>query len=205
MAPTITPALTPAPTTSGIRSLLAAGDGTQANLSQLIASTASGAVQAAVQDLVQTVAQPIVQAATRGAVATAAVPAAQGVAQPATSAPVGFGGVGAPRARAEFNPSAPNVVSAPAAVSASFGDGAPLSVVSSPSASEPTQGVTLSQARGMVGAPGSPGSPGGAQEGGETGEKEVRVPVSRNSLAEIVNGGVKLPGGVDQMLFVVKQ
>lgn len=42
--------------------------------------------------------------------------------------------------------------------------------------------------------------------GGETeGEREVRVPVSRNSLAQIVNGGVRLPGGVEQKLFVVRK
>jgi hypothetical protein len=33
---------------------------------------------------------------------------------------------------------------------------------------------------------------------------DVRVPVSRNSLADIVNGGVKLPDGVEQELFVVQ-
>lgn len=42
---------------------------------------------------------------------------------------------------------------------------------------------------------------------GETGNvgsrQDVRVPVGRNTLAEIVNGGVRLPSGVDQLLFVV--
>jgi hypothetical protein len=33
---------------------------------------------------------------------------------------------------------------------------------------------------------------------------DVRVPVSLNSLAEIVNGGVNLPSGVEQQLFVVQ-
>ena len=40
--------------------------------------------------------------------------------------------------------------------------------------------------------------------GGGSGDREVRVPVSRNSLVEIVNGGVRLPGGVDQLLFMVR-
>ena len=33
---------------------------------------------------------------------------------------------------------------------------------------------------------------------------DVRIPVSRNSLADIVNGGVRLPDGVEQELFVVQ-
>ena len=47
---------------------------------------------------------------------------------------------------------------------------------------------------------------GTGQNGGSAsdGDREVRVPVSRNSLAEIVNGGVKLPDGVEQELFVVQ-
>ncbi|SEK82320.1 filamentous hemagglutinin family N-terminal domain-containing protein [Roseateles sp. YR242] len=90
---------------------------------------------------------------------------------------------------------AANVVNTPSTLAASWGEGTPLVVLSAPSGEEPSEGVTLAQARRMVGSPGGQGA-GGSQE--------VRVPVSRNSLAEIVNGGVRLPGGVEQMLFVVK-
>jgi hypothetical protein len=79
-------------------------------------------------------------------------------------------------------------------VSAAFGPGERFAVVSSPNANEPTQGVTLSQARAMMQSPGQT----------TDGNRDVRVPVSRNSLAEIVNGGLKLPDGVEQELFVVQ-
>jgi hypothetical protein len=97
--------------------------------------------------------------------------------------------------RGVLNPMAPNVVSSPVRLTAAFGDGVPLSLISSPGPGEHSESVTLAQARGMLTVPGG---------GPSSGEREVRVPVSRNSLAEIVNGGVKLPGGVDQLLFVVK-
>ena len=86
-----------------------------------------------------------------------------------------------------------NVVAVPPSVSLPFAQGTELTVLSTPDADEPTSAVTISQARQMTG--------GGASDG----TREVRVPVSRNSLAEIVNGGVKLPGGVEQQLFVVKK
>jgi hypothetical protein len=88
----------------------------------------------------------------------------------------------------------PNVTAPAPAFTLAFDAGTPLSVLSAPLAGEPTQAVTLDQALGLLGPTGSAGS----------GEKEVRVPASRDSLAEIVNGGVKLPGGVGQLLFVVK-
>jgi hypothetical protein len=83
-------------------------------------------------------------------------------------------------------------------ISAAFGPGERFAVVSSPSANEPTQAVTLSQARSMMQSSGQAG--GGASDG----PRDVRVPVSRNSLADIVNGGVRLPDGVEQELFVVQ-
>ncbi len=89
-----------------------------------------------------------------------------------------------------------NVVTIPPSLSLPFAQGENLSVISSPNAVESTTPVTLSQALVMTREQGS-----GASEG--TGE--VRVPVSRNSLVEIVNGGVRLPGGVEQQLFVVRQ
>ena len=92
-----------------------------------------------------------------------------------------------------------NVTNPLPAISAAFGPGERFAVVSSPSANEPTQAVTLSQARAMMQSPGQTGA-GGAPAG----EREVRVPASRNSLAEIVNGGVRLPDGVEQQLFVVQ-
>jgi hypothetical protein len=84
-------------------------------------------------------------------------------------------------------------------VSAAFGPGERFAVVSSPSASEPTQAVTLAQARSMMQSPGQNVGNGGASDA----VRDVRVPVSRNSLADIVNGGVRLPNGVEQELFVV--
>ncbi len=92
-----------------------------------------------------------------------------------------------------------NVVSVPSAVgsnnefNAAFSGHTALSVLSTPDAGEPTVAVTLSQAGEMLG---------GASAGGE-GQPEVRVPVRHNSLAQIVNGGVRLPDGVEQQFFVV--
>jgi len=91
-----------------------------------------------------------------------------------------------------------NVTNPLPSISAAFGPGDRLALVSSPRSNEPTQAVTLSQARAMMQSPGQ-GS-GGASDG----DKDVRVPVSRNSLADIVNGGVRLPTGVEQELFVVQ-
>ena len=88
-----------------------------------------------------------------------------------------------------------NVTNALPAISSAFGSGDRLAVVSSPNANEPTQPVTLSQARAMMQANASSSA---------EGVGDVRVPVSRNSLADIVNGGVKLPTGVEQELFVVE-
>ncbi len=90
-----------------------------------------------------------------------------------------------------------NVVAAPATVTSSFGPDARLAVISSPRADELTQVVTISEASSMLNGDGSSGT---AAEG----DREVRVPASRDSLVDIVNGGVKLPTGVEQQLFVVK-
>lgn len=86
-----------------------------------------------------------------------------------------------------------NVVALPFNLGVSLGQAAELTLLSTPKANEPTAPVTLSQARVMTGS------------GAADGTREVRVPVSRNSLVEIVDGGVKLPGGVEQQLFVVKK
>ena len=77
-----------------------------------------------------------------------------------------------------------------------------MTVISAPGANEPSQVVSLSQVRSMLQTQSS--GQGGAtlNQAGIT--PDVRVPVSRNSLAEIVNGGVRLPDGVEQELFVVQ-
>ena len=85
-----------------------------------------------------------------------------------------------------------NVVMAPASVTATFGNGANLALLSTPRANEATLAVTISEARAMLA-----GANGGVAQ-------DVRVPVSRNSLADIVNGGVNLPMGLEQQLFVVQ-
>jgi hypothetical protein len=99
-----------------------------------------------------------------------------------------------------------NVTSTPV-LSATFGEGTPLALISAPDGEEPSQTVSLSEARQMMTGGKSDTKNNNDRRGANAqveGDKEVRVPVSRNSLAEIVNGGVKLPGGVEQQLFVVK-
>ncbi len=76
-----------------------------------------------------------------------------------------------------------------------------LLIVSSVHGDAPVDVVTLSQASHMV-ASADP-APGGSSPA--DGEREVRVPASRNSPVRIVNGGVRLPEGVDQQLFVTKK
>lgn len=88
-------------------------------------------------------------------------------------------------------PRALNVTSAPAYLTELLGGDGPLSVVSSPNGAEAAQWVNLSDADRMV-------------SGASSGEREMRVPASRNSLAQILQGGVKLPAGVEQQLYVVK-
>lgn len=48
------------------------------------------------------------------------------------------------------------------------------------------------------------GTTNGDNDGAANGDREVRVPASNGSLVDIVNGGVRLPNGVDQQLFVVE-
>jgi len=94
-----------------------------------------------------------------------------------------------------------NVAVVPTDMSVAFNKGDPLALLSSPDVDEPTQTVSLTDAKKML----KPSTTGDSSSGsGTAGSSEVRVPVSRNSLAEIVNGGVKLPTGVEQQLFVVK-
>ncbi|MCM0044873.1 MAG: filamentous hemagglutinin N-terminal domain-containing protein [Burkholderiaceae bacterium] len=94
-----------------------------------------------------------------------------------------------------------NVTAAPAVIESAFGPGASLALISSPRGDEPTQVVSISEASSML----KPAGKGDGDDGSAAGgDREVRVPASRDSLVEIVNGGVKLPTGVEQQLFVVK-
>ncbi|HZY19064.1 MAG TPA: filamentous hemagglutinin N-terminal domain-containing protein [Ramlibacter sp.] len=85
------------------------------------------------------------------------------------------------------------------------GAGASPSSTSSSPASASTGSATSSASSGTA-------SQGSASEGTVAGSDrmpgasaEVRVPASRNSRVHIVNGGVRLPGGVEQQLFVIRK
>ena len=101
-----------------------------------------------------------------------------------------------------------NVLNPLPQISSAFGANTALTVISSPNFNEPSQVVSLSQVRSMLQAASS--TSGGNTQGGSPVSQaalvalDVRVPVSRNSLADIVNGGVRLPDGVEQELFVVQ-
>lgn len=84
----------------------------------------------------------------------------------------------------------PNVVNTPPQLASNFGEGVALHLVGAPSGNEPTQSVGLREASVMLGAGGAAGT-------------DVRVPLGRNSLVTLVNGGVRLPEQVDQLLFVI--
>ncbi|MCT8124554.1 filamentous hemagglutinin N-terminal domain-containing protein [Alishewanella sp. BS5-314] len=87
------------------------------------------------------------------------------------------------------------VITLPAALAAAFGEGS-AQMVSMADEDEETLVLSLNEAESLLF-----GETSGA---GAQGEREIRVPVSRNSLAEIVNGGVRLPEGVQQKIFLVK-
>jgi|GEM_PF-2328881 len=89
-----------------------------------------------------------------------------------------------------------NVVNAPASLGLP-GAAQDLLLVSAATGEPLGSAVTLTEARSML----APAEGDDEQDG----EREVRVPVSRNSLADIVNGGVRLPAGVEQQLFVVEK
>jgi len=94
-----------------------------------------------------------------------------------------------------------NVVGTTPDVEATFNRTDNLLLVSSPSANEPTTMVTLGDAQKML----APSAPVATGAGTATARADVRVPVSRNSLASIVNGGLNLPEGIQQQLFMVKR
>lgn len=89
----------------------------------------------------------------------------------------------------------PNVVALPTGASSSLSLENSLTLLSAPRIGEFSEAVPLSAARDMLGV--------GGMNGNVASGRDVRVPVGRNTLAEIVNGGVRLPSGVDQLLFVV--
>ena len=101
-----------------------------------------------------------------------------------------------------------NVVNPLPQINTMFGEGAQLAIISSPTETEPSQVVSMSQARAMLQASSNSSANNTDNSSDAAGDgsspTDVRVPVSRNSLAEIVNGGVRLPTGVEQQLFVVK-
>jgi hypothetical protein len=119
---------------------------------------------------------------------------------PSLSLPVQGGSANAMASRSAD--SVANVVNALPQLSLVFGANTALTVISSPNATEQTQVVSLTQVRSMLQKPGAASQDGTVLASSDM-APDVRVPVSRNSLAEIVNGGVRLPDGVEQQLFVV--
>ncbi|WP_423187402.1 YDG domain-containing protein [Alishewanella sp. d11] len=87
------------------------------------------------------------------------------------------------------------VITLPVALAEAFGEGN-AQMVSMTNGDEATLVLSLNEAESLLF-----GESGGAED---EEEREIRVPVSRNSLAQIVNGGVRLPEGVQQKIFLVK-
>jgi filamentous hemagglutinin family protein len=79
-----------------------------------------------------------------------------------------------------------------------FGKGAKVALVSQPLDGEVTKRVTMSEIRGMQ----QDANP--ALSGSNVGQ-DTRVPLSENSIVDLVNGGVNLPDGVEQEFYVVKE
>ena len=119
-----------------------------------------------------------------------AVDNARAVAQQALAIAQLTAGATGPSSTVTVPAALPNVVALPRTGSTSFSLDNALTLLSAPRAGDRSEAVPLSAARDMLG--GNIGS-----------GRDVRVPVGRNTLAEIVNGGVRLPSGVDQLLFVV--
>ena len=70
-----------------------------------------------------------------------------------------------------------------------------VNLLFAPIENQPTTMVSLSQISSETNNSGTVSS----------GNTEVRVPVGDNSIMDIVNGGVNLPEGVNQLLFVVNE
>ena len=90
-----------------------------------------------------------------------------------------------------FRATVPNVRNPSLQMAATFG-GDNMSVVAHPSAQETAVAVTLAQASDLM------------QGGSAASQDNISVPANSHSLLQIVNGGVKLPDDVSQLLFVVK-
>ena len=95
---------------------------------------------------------------------------------------------------------------APQTIRGDFGDGATLTVASRPSEGVPSTLITLDQLLQMQqsSAPAAPGQS-AASPAAAVAQADVRVRISANSLVEMVNGGVRLPSGVVQEFFVVRE
>ncbi|MCH8500148.1 MAG: YDG domain-containing protein, partial [Marinobacter sp.] len=86
-----------------------------------------------------------------------------------------------------------------ASLAAQFEPGAGLQLVAQPRPGEQTATVTLSEVAEMVALP---------EEAGVDSSRErrrIRVPLNNRSLVDVVDGGVALPEGVEQIMFVTKR
>lgn len=77
--------------------------------------------------------------------------------------------------------------------------GTPLSFVSQPSEGEANQRITLSELRSLQQSSNQEGQSGTTPIAGE-----IRIALAQNSLIGLINGGVRLPEGVDQEFYVVE-
>lgn len=83
-------------------------------------------------------------------------------------------------------------------ISKGFTEGTTVDLVSKPLTGEPTQSLSLSDVKAMQQSKGS------ADGSGVAGGQEIRVAVSHeNTIISLVNGGVKLPRGVEQEFYVI--
>ncbi|TVP60032.1 MAG: hypothetical protein EA349_01995, partial [Halomonadaceae bacterium] len=79
-----------------------------------------------------------------------------------------------------------------------FGPEAALQLVAQPRPGEQAQAVTLSEVALMTGLPEDEGVDTAAER------RRISVPLNNRSLVDIVDGGVSLPEGVEQLLFVTQ-
>ena len=137
-------------------------------------------------------------------------PQGGGQAGGASSSAGGTGGSGSGGAQGSAGA---GTASAGAEGGARSGDGGSSGSGASGASSASGTGGSAGQSAGgdAAGSGASSSASGGAGQGGAnskedgTGEEAVRIPAGRNSRVLIVNGGVRLPSGVDQQLFVVRK
>ena len=77
-----------------------------------------------------------------------------------------------------------------------FREGANVNIVSKPFDGEPTKAITLAEIKAM--------QTDKKDKKGNPFIQDTRVPISDNSIIDLLNGGVKLPDGVDQEFYVVE-